>query len=72
MPPVALTMLYYRNQTRDKALISSVNRLARAKKTPTMSWAARCAPSRWLTAARSRCAKRACAARAAPSCCGTG
>ncbi|UUZ51376.1 hypothetical protein LP420_19105 [Massilia sp. B-10] len=46
MPPVALTMLYYRNQTRDKALISSVNRLVE-EKTPTMSWAARCAPSRW-------------------------
>jgi EpsI family protein len=29
--PVALTVLYYRNQTRDKALISSVNRLAAEK-----------------------------------------
>lgn len=29
--PVALTILYYRNQTRDKALISSVNRLAGEK-----------------------------------------
>ncbi|SHH41581.1 exosortase A [Massilia sp. CF038] len=29
--PVALTILYYRNQTRDKALISSVNRLAAEK-----------------------------------------
>lgn len=31
MAPVALTILYYRNQTRDKALISSVNRLAGEK-----------------------------------------
>jgi EpsI family protein len=31
MQPVALTLLYYRNQTRDKALISSVNRLAGEK-----------------------------------------
>jgi EpsI family protein len=29
--PVALTILYYRNQTRDKAVISSVNRLAGEK-----------------------------------------
>lgn len=29
--PVALTILYYRNQTRDKALISSVNRMAGEK-----------------------------------------
>ena len=28
LSPVALTILYYRNQTRDKALISSINRLA--------------------------------------------
>jgi EpsI family protein len=28
LPPVALTILYYRNQTRAKALISSTNRLA--------------------------------------------
>jgi EpsI family protein len=30
-PPVALTILYYRNQHRDKSLISSVNRLAGEK-----------------------------------------
>jgi len=31
MAPVAMTILYYRNQTRDKALISSTNRLAGEK-----------------------------------------
>jgi EpsI family protein len=31
LAPVALTILYYRNQTRDKALISSLNRMAGEK-----------------------------------------